>query len=133
VIESEMARFQQKLDQWDAQDAGFRKSMEDYYGPHSSIEFADGIVLVTMQDRWIFVNRDLQSRAKLVALVYLEWHPRSDAVRVAIKDFKSSAFTVLQRNEYSSDQALRDEYARTRAEAGLDRKPFNNLQWAEGK
>jgi hypothetical protein len=119
---------QQKLDKWDTEDAGFKKSMQDYYGIHASIQVGEGIVLVSLQDRWRFVNRDLDRRAKIVGLVYLDWHPEEDSVRTMVKDFDDEANEFIARSDYSGWQAIRQEITTLRAEAGLDRKPFNDVE-----
>jgi hypothetical protein len=39
----ELPALQQKLDNWNTEDAGFKKAMQDYYGIHSSIQVGEGI------------------------------------------------------------------------------------------
>jgi hypothetical protein len=127
----ELPALQQKLDKWNTEDAGFKKAMQDYYGIHSSIQVGEGIVIVSLQDRWRFVNRDLSRRAKIVSLVYLDWHPEEDSVKALVKDFEDGANEYISRSDYSSGQAIRQEITTLREEAGLNRKPFNDVELSQ--
>jgi hypothetical protein len=109
-----------------AEDGSFTSSLQGYYGEHCSIDVDLGTVTVELPDRWCFVNRDLQRRAKIMGLSYLIWHPEDRDVTVYIHDYKGMAtesyFLHINSN---GENAIWEEIDILTKEAGLDREPLN--------
>jgi hypothetical protein len=111
-----------------AEDMGFITALEEYYGEHAFIEVDLGTVIVELLDKWRFVNRDLQRRAKIIGLSYLIWHPEDRDVTVCIRDYKNIATdSDILRNDLGDGNAIRKQIDNLTKEAGLDREPFNRV------
>ena len=111
-----------------AEDRGFITALQEYYGDHTSIEVDLGTAIVEVLDGWCFVNRDLKSRARIIGLSYLIWHPEDRDVTVCIHDYKQMAIdSHILRNNFSGENAMREKMDSLIKEAGLDREPFNRV------
>ena len=111
-----------------AEDGSFTTSLREYYGEHSSIDVDLGTVIVELPDRWCFVNRDLQRRAKIIGLSYLIWHPEDREVTVNIHDYKDMAIeSHCLRININSENAIWEKIDTLTREAGFDREPLNRV------
>ena len=111
-----------------AEDGSFIASLQEYYGEHSCIEVDLGTVMVELPDRWCFVNRDLQRRAKIIGLSYLIWHPEDREVTVNLHDYKDVAIESYRlRTNINGENAIWEEIDTLTKEAGFDREPLNRV------